>query len=181
MLRVRNGIQSTSKKKTSIFKIIENNAGGDCLFLSLLDFFNDNEEKFQDIPLTQNELRSRIMEKLLESDSKSGEKNFDRFKHMIIHNSINELSILSEYGMNEEKNNEIMKAYIEYMSKSGNLGTFTELCVAAEIFNFVGYVIQSTDHSLLTSRSIRLCQVLISAVIVYCSAVDLRRNIGAAA
>lgn len=148
MLRVRNEIQNTSKKKTFIFKITENTGAGDCLFLSLLDFFNENEDKFQDIPSTTDEFRSRLMEKMLETDIMSGKKNFDRLIHMIIHNSINELPILSQYGVNDEKDNEIMKEYCEYMSKSGNLGTFTELCVAAELFNFVGYVIQSTGSNI---------------------------------
>lgn len=77
-------MNATSRKNTSIFKIIENEGSGDCLFLSLMDFFNDNKESFNFLPKDTNDLRSLIVDKILSKIPNSNESNFDRLQYNII-------------------------------------------------------------------------------------------------
>lgn len=58
LLEIRKpGDKKKSASSCLLFEIKENAANGNCLFLSILDFLNDNKEKFKNIP---NENNSRI-------------------------------------------------------------------------------------------------------------------------
>lgn len=107
-----------------------------------MNFFNENKSKFQWIPNNVNELRSAVVDCILSKCPNTNQLNFDRVKDNIAFNLRNQIPTLSQYGKDEISDQEIVKAYGEYMSKPGNYGTSTELCIAAEIFDFVGFVLQ---------------------------------------
>lgn len=142
-------IRKTGDEKNSeLFDIKENSAGGNCLFLSLVDFMNDNKDKFKNIP-NEKKLRQQAANYVLFQNSVGFQTNWDRFKDNIIFNLQNKIECLSRYGENEIMNNRIKKAYVEYMSQDGIYGTFSELSSIAEIYNFAGQILQrdNDDHN----------------------------------
>lgn len=51
------------------------------------------------------------------------------------------------HGDNKNADEEIINSYRDYMATSGKEGTFAELCAIAELFKFVGFLIQQNDSN----------------------------------
>lgn len=110
MLRIENLTTNPKKMKSMTFKIKENEGSGDCLFLSIMNFFNENKSKFQWIPNNVNELRSAVVDCILSKCLNTNQLNFDRVKDNIAFNLRNQIPTLSQYGKDEISDQEIVKA-----------------------------------------------------------------------
>lgn len=93
-------IQSSKKDRTSdirtiSFEISENNATGDCLFLSIQQFLERNRGILVNITADALELRSRIANYVLPKNAAGFQCNWDRFKDHIVFNLQNRIPILS--------------------------------------------------------------------------------------
>lgn len=102
------------------------------------------------IPDDANALRAAIVDCILSKCPNTDQLNFHRIKDTIAFNLREQLPMLSKYGENEESDRKIIQTYGDYMSKPGNYGTSSELCIAAELFGFVGFVLQQDDSGLIT-------------------------------
>lgn len=60
-----NKFQIINNEVSQQFNIIENDTGGDCLFLSLLDFLNNRKDRFTSVPSDANELRNMAVNYIL--------------------------------------------------------------------------------------------------------------------
>lgn len=129
-------------KNVNEFEIVENDAAGDCLFHSLKQFLDENDQKFKESNINNTELRSRIVEYVLSKNQIGFKPNWERFKEGIMFNLQNHIPLFKNQKSSKTFNNAARKAYSDYMLLPGNCGTFTELDVAAEIFNFAGYIFQ---------------------------------------
>lgn len=144
---VKNILQIKNKDGTAFqqFKIIENEALGDCLFHATLEFLKRRKAKFKEIPNYTDELRKRTVEYILSSNAIGFLLNFDRFQDSLMFNLQHHIPNILNYGTNEKVNSEIRHSYRQYMSTPGKFGTFTELCCMAEIFGFSGYMFMEID------------------------------------
>lgn len=117
------------KSNFLIFKILENDGNGDCLFLSIMQFlkYDDTHE----LPNSAIALRQEIVNYI------SHPSNWNRFLDTIIFNLENLLPILQEKDYSDRYK---IKVYNNYMCQENQFGTFAELQAASEIFNFV-YVV----------------------------------------
>lgn len=114
------------------FKILENAANGDCLFSSIMQYLEYNQDtEMYEMPRNVTDLRQKIVSYV------SHRSNWTRFVDTIIFNLENFLPDLQqEHYSDEFKRN----AYRRYMRRDYQYGTFAELQAASEIFNFV-YVV----------------------------------------
>lgn len=134
-----------SKVERQSFKIIENSAQGDCLFSSLQEFIENHEDRLNEKSNNIKDLRLRIVNYIMSTNAPGFISNWDRFADSLTFNSHKQIPSLLNINNNSKKNETARKNYFNYMSKSGHYGTFTELTVAAEIFGFVGFVIQMME------------------------------------
>lgn len=85
------------------------------------------------------------MDYILSRNSIGFQENWDRFVGNIKYNLEARIGCLSQYGSNSKNDESIKQAYRKYMSQSGNFGTFSELCAAAEMYGFTGYIFQCDE------------------------------------
>lgn len=138
-------IDSTNINECGVFNIINTNYDGNCLFSSLFDYFQGNKERFKCIPATADRLRTDTVDYILSRNSIGFQQNFDRFWWSINYNLETHVDGISEYGQNDKNDEKIKRRYREYMSQSNKFGTFSELCAAAELYGFQGYIFQQND------------------------------------
>lgn len=114
------------KKNYLSFKIMENTGNGDCLFMSIKQFLEfDNQ---YEIPSNVTDLRRKIVNYISHSS------NWSRFIDTIIFNLENLLPSLVEKDYSDDFKR---KEYRNYMGQEFQYGTCAELQAASEIFNFV--------------------------------------------
>lgn len=135
-------IESLRLNERGIFNIIENGGSGNCLFLSIFEFLEHNKEYFKKIPNNAIQLRIRTVDYILSRNSIGFQENWDRFYGNVRFNLDHIIKDLSQYGKNDDKDNEIKKSYRVHMMQASNCGTFSELYALAEIYGFYGYVFQ---------------------------------------
>ncbi|KAJ6647897.1 hypothetical protein Bhyg_03121, partial [Pseudolycoriella hygida] len=129
------------------FTIVENAGAGECLFLSVLNFLNNNIDRFNNIPKTATELRRRTVNYILSMSSDGSHLNFDRFRDSIIINLRNHIPGMTNTLELNGSDEALQTAYFNYMSSYGVFATATELCAMSELFGFEFYVIQRTSGS----------------------------------
>lgn len=119
----------TKKRDFLTFKILENDGNGDCLFLSIMQFLQYDEN--HEIPNNAMDLRQKTVNYISHST------NWNRFVDTITFNLENALPMLQQKDYTDRYKT---KMYNNYMSKEYQFGTFAELQAASEMFNFV-YVV----------------------------------------
>lgn len=142
-------IDSSSINDCGVFNIIETSYDGDCLYSSIADFFERNEHLFNDTPRLAHQIRSNTVDYILSRNSSGFQLNWERFVESIIFNLETRITGLTQYGNNVKKDESIRQSYRKYMKQSGNFGTFSELCAAAEYYGFSGYIFQRDDSNVI--------------------------------
>ena len=138
----------TSNSSSAVFEIIECERDGNCLFSSILQFMEQNKSHLKDVPQNANQLRMQIVNYILSRNATGYQLNWDRWYETIKFNLETKIPNITEYGKSEEKDSEIREAYRTYMTSHGKFGTFSELCAAAELFGFCGYIFKRCGENL---------------------------------
>lgn len=138
-LRDWNKLQIMHNGVTQQFDIIENKAGGDCLFMSIMEFLKNRS--FTNVPNDFNELRKMAVSHISTHD-------IDRFKHSIITNLKNEIPGLLK---SDAADDICFDNYVNYMSSPGKYGTEAELCALSELFGFDFNMIRQNNSNEFTS------------------------------
>lgn len=122
------------------FKILDNAANGDCLFSSILQFleYNQDNESYE-MPRNEADLRQKIVNYI------SHRSNWMRFVDTIIFNLENLLPDLKQEDYSNAFKSHI---YSHYMKREYQYGTFAELQAASEIFNFIYVVFRKEKRRL---------------------------------
>ncbi len=120
-----------TKTNFAAFKILENDGNGDCLFMSIMQFLEHNDEIMYELPRDVTELRHEIVNYISHSS------NWNRFTDTI---QFNLESLLPIMGKTDYPEIFRSRAYSHYMKQQRQYGTFAELQAASEIFDFV-YVV----------------------------------------
>lgn len=138
-------IESQSIDECGVFNVVETKYDGDCLFSAILDFTRQNANVLNNTPQFTNQLRLQTVEYILSRNSIGFQENWNRFLDNIKYNLETRIPCLSQYGKNSKNDESIKQSYSIYMKKSGNFGTFSELCAAAEFYGFTGYIFQINE------------------------------------
>src|ERR1700761_4171670 len=140
----------SSEDNSGIFQIIENEGSGDCLFLSLFEFLEQNRNHLENVPQDAHQVRLETVDYILSRNAIGYQLNWDRMYDSIKCNLETRIENLSKYGRNDKTDEKIKKAYREYMSNAGTCGTSSELSAAAELYGFCGYMVRcvtANDHA----------------------------------
>jgi len=132
----------SSEDNSGIFQITENEGSGDCLFLSLFEFLEQNRNHLENVPQDAHQVRLETVDYILSRNAIGYQLNWDRMYDSIKCNLETRIENLSKYGSNDKTDEEIKKAYREYMSNAGTCGTSSELSAAAELYGFCGYMVR---------------------------------------
>lgn len=135
-----NKLQIMNEDTIQQFDIIENEAGGDCLFLTLIAFLKNHRTSFNNVPSDANELRKMAVNHIVSND-------ISRFKDSISINLRNEIPGLVINDKNDESPEICKESYSNHMLTPGNYGTVAELCAIAELFGFDFFVIRQNSPS----------------------------------
>lgn len=129
--------QNSNGKASDVitFKILENAANGDCLFLSIMQFLE--HEAIDELPNDASDLRNEIVNYISHSS------NWKRFVNTIVFNLEQILPILNKENFSDRFKTGIYK---KYMMEPYQYGTFAELQAASEIFDFVYVVFRKEDR-----------------------------------
>lgn len=138
-------IESLVINECGIFNIVDTKYDGNCLFSSLFDFFVNSKDRFRTIPTTADRIRTDTVDYVLSRNAIGFQQNWDRFWWSINYNLETHIAGISEYGQNDRNDELIKERYREYMSQSNKFGTFSELCAAAELYGFQGYIFQQNE------------------------------------
>lgn len=138
-------IEAPNINECGIFDIIDTEYDGNCLFSALFDFFNCNKDRFKTIPASSEQIRTDTVGYILSRNAIGFQQNWDRFWWSINYNLETHIDGISEYGQNNRNDEVIKRHYREYMSQPSKFGTFSELCAAAELYRFQGYIFQQND------------------------------------
>lgn len=110
-------IESSLPNERGIFNIIENGGSGNCLFLPIFDFIENNKNGFKNIPNDATHMRVRIVDYIFSRNSIGFQENWDRFYGNLIFNLDYTIKDLFQYDANDE-----------HMIQVGNCGTQRTVC-----------------------------------------------------
>lgn len=147
--KTRNQIQidGQSINECGIYNIVETKHDGDCLFSSIFDFTSQNPIGIKNPPQSKNEVRTQTVDHVLSRNAAGYRENWDRFFPSISYNLETKIYRIDKYGSSVRNDEIIRLTYRRYMSKHGNFGTFSELCAAAELYGFTGYIFQQNESN----------------------------------
>lgn len=91
-------IDSGSVNECGVFNIIEVDQDGNCLFTSILDFFDNNRHHFKDAPRSAHEIRMQSVDYVMSRNAAGFQSNWERFVGNIQFNLEKHIVGLTDYG-----------------------------------------------------------------------------------
>ena len=91
-----------SENNSGVFEIIENGGSGDCLFLSLFEFMDNNRNHLENVPQDAHQVRLETVDYILSSNAIGYQMNWDRMYDTIKCNLETRIQNLFKYGSNDK-------------------------------------------------------------------------------
>lgn len=135
MFRVQCYDSVVNQFHTFKFKIVENDAGGDCLFKTIHAFLRSNKLISGE---THKSVRGMIVQEAVKNLNflQIQEIKFNLEHHVNFFSTVN----LDDFHSNFELQQQCSVGYSEYMSAVGSYGTLFELAISTHLFGYVAVV-----------------------------------------